>query len=260
MWKTSLTLLSLVGALTACPRVHAAAPPVQIEMRHVNLHLTPDITLGIRHLNGSLVTLGDRRVANLDDKTSYRIDVASGEVALDRAGRLRAELFDADQWAGIFRNAGAKYVVLVSKHHDGFALWPSQEADATWGRDWNAVDVGPKRDLVGELTAAVRRQGMEMGFYFSLYEWFNPLWLSKDVDAYVERHLFPQFKDLVTRYSPSVIFSDGEWDLPSERELMTLKSPEMHPRSLHFTPDGHRLIFLGARTGVTVWDGTPLPE
>ncbi len=135
----------------------------------------------------------------------------------DFAPLFRAELFDADQWADIFQRSGAKYVVLVSKHHDGFALWPSREADASWGRDWNAMDVGPKRDLVGELSAAIRRRDLEMGFYFSLYEWFNPLWLSKDVDAYLERHLFPQFKDLVTRYSPTIIFSDGEWDLPSER-------------------------------------------
>jgi alpha-L-fucosidase len=127
-----------------------------------------------------------------------------------------AEMFDADQWADIFEQSGAKYVVLVSKHHDGFALWPSKEANATWGRPWNAVDVGPRRDLVGELVSAVRKHNLEMGFYYSLYEWFNPLWLAGDVNAYVERHLFPQFKDLVTRYSPSVIFSDGEWDLPSE--------------------------------------------
>jgi alpha-L-fucosidase len=107
-------------------------------------------------------------------------------------------------------------VVLVAKHHDGFALWPSREADASWGRPWNAAVVGPKRDLVGELTAAVRRRGLEMGYYFSLYEWFNPLWL-KDRDAYIRRHMIPQFKDLVTRYQPSVIFSDGEWDLSSQQ-------------------------------------------
>jgi alpha-L-fucosidase len=136
---------------------------------------------------------------------------------VDFAARFGAEMFDAEQWAQIFHGSGARYVVLVSKHHDGFALWPSREADASWGRPWNSVDVGPKRDLVGELTAAVRRRGLEMGFYYSLYEWFNPLWLSGDVDAYVERHLFPQFKDLVTRYSPAVIFSDGEWDLPAEK-------------------------------------------
>jgi alpha-L-fucosidase len=134
----------------------------------------------------------------------------------DFAPRFRAEMFDADRWAETFARAGAKYVVLVSKHHDGFALWPSQQANASWGRRWNAVDEGPHRDLAGELTAAVRRRGLEMGFYFSLYEWFNPLWLH-DQDAYVRQHMIPQFKDLVTRYSPSVIFADGEWELPSEQ-------------------------------------------
>ena len=135
----------------------------------------------------------------------------------DFAPQFRAEMFDAEQWAEILENSGAKYVVLTSKHHDGFALWPSREADASWGRPWNAVGVGPKRDLVGEISAAVRKRGLEMGFYFSLYEWFSPLWLSGDVKAYVEKHLFPQFKDLVTRYSPSVIFSDGEWSLDSQQ-------------------------------------------
>ena len=135
----------------------------------------------------------------------------------DFAPRFRAEMFDADQWASIFKRSGAKYVVLVSKHHDGFALWPSQQANQSWGRPWNAVDEGPHRDLAGELTAAVRRQNLEMGFYFSLYEWFNPLWVQKKYDTYIQQHMFPQFKDLVTRYSPAVIFADGEWELPSDQ-------------------------------------------
>lgn len=135
----------------------------------------------------------------------------------DFAPQFRAEMFDADQWADIFQRSGARYVVLVSKHHDGFALWPSKEANESWGRKWNSVDTGPKRDLAGELMAAVRRRNLEMGFYFSLYEWFNPLWLAGDLNAYVDRHMFPQFKDLVTRYSPSVIFADGEWSHDSEK-------------------------------------------
>ena len=130
------------------------------------------------------------------------------------APQFRAELFDPDHWAEVFRGSGARYVVLTSKHHEGFALWPSREASATWGRPWNAVEVGPKRDLVGDLSAAVRRAGLKMGFYYSLYEWFNPVWL-EDKPRYVNEHVFPQFKDLVTRYEPSLIFSDGEWDLPS---------------------------------------------
>lgn len=130
------------------------------------------------------------------------------------AKQFRAELFDPDHWADVFARSGARYVVLTSKHHEGFALWPSREASAIWGRPWNAVEIGPRRDLLGDLTEAVRRKGLRMGYYYSLYEWYNPVWLA-DKPRYVREHVFPQFKDLVTRYRPSIIFSDGEWDLPS---------------------------------------------
>ena len=61
-----------------------------------------------------------------------------------------------------------------------------------------------------------------MGIYYSLYEWYNPLYLS-DKPRYVAEHMMPQFKDVVTRYKPSIIFSDGEWDLPSSE----WRSPEL---------------------------------
>ncbi len=129
------------------------------------------------------------------------------------APMFKAELFDPAKWAEIFKRAGAKYVVLTSKHHDGFALFKSEEANRDWGRPWNAVDAGPHRDLLGDLSNAVRAAGLEMGFYYSLYEWYNPLWLT-DRNLYVDKHMIPQFKDAVTRYKPSIIFSDGEWDMP----------------------------------------------
>ncbi|MCC6539668.1 MAG: alpha-L-fucosidase [Bryobacterales bacterium] len=132
----------------------------------------------------------------------------------DFAAQFRAEMFDPDHWAAVIKGSGAKYVALTSKHHDGFALWPSKEASTTWGRAWNAVETGPRRDVLGDLTAAVRRQGLKMGYYYSLYEWYNPLWLS-DKPRFIREHMTPQFKELVTRYEPSIIFSDGEWDLPS---------------------------------------------
>jgi alpha-L-fucosidase len=135
---------------------------------------------------------------------------------------FRAELFDPDEWARIFKASGAKYVALTSKHHDGFCLFPSAEANRDWGRAWNAVDTGPRRDLLGDLSAAVRKAGLKMGFYYSLYEWFNPLWLA-DRQLFVEKHLIPQFKDVVSRYEPSIIFSDGEWDMPAA----DWKSPEL---------------------------------
>jgi alpha-L-fucosidase len=130
------------------------------------------------------------------------------------APQFKAELFDPDHWADVFARSGAKYIALTSKHHEGFALWPSKEASATWGRPWNAVEIGPKRDLLGDLSEAVRRKGLRMGYYYSLYEWYNPLWLY-DKPRYVREHMFPQFKDLVTHYKPAIIFSDGEWEMSS---------------------------------------------
>jgi hypothetical protein len=76
----TFALLSLIGAVV-CAQVEATAPPVQIEMRHVDLHLTPDITLEIRHLSGTLHS-NNERAPNLDDKTSYHINVTAAEVAI----------------------------------------------------------------------------------------------------------------------------------------------------------------------------------
>lgn len=126
------------------------------------------------------------------------------------------DLFDANDWAKMFAGSGAKYVVSTSKHHDGYCIWPSAEADKSWGRPWNSVSGAPKRDLLGELTKAVRDENLKMGVYYSLYEWYNPLYNKEDPAKYVEEHMIPQFKDLVNNYAPSVIFSDGEWDFPHE--------------------------------------------
>lgn len=128
----------------------------------------------------------------------------------DFAGQFKAEYFNPDQWAQILKNSGAKYVVLTSKHHDGFALWPSKQS---W--NWNSVDIGPHRDIVGELGTAVRKQGMHMGYYYSLYEWYNPTYRS-DPAKYVDEHMLPQLKDLVSTYKPDLVWGDGEWEHPSK--------------------------------------------
>ena len=76
----------------------------------------------------------------------------------DFAPMFRAELFDPDHWADVFERSGAKYVALTSKHHEGFTLWRNAEANRTWGRPWNAVDIGPKRDIALDLMEAGRRK------------------------------------------------------------------------------------------------------
>lgn len=134
----------------------------------------------------------------------------------DFVSGFKAEMFNPNHWAEIFENAGAKYVVLTSKHHEGFTLWPSAQSV-----NWNSVDVGPHRDICAELTDAVRAKSLHMGFYYSLYEWNHPIYKS-NVDQYVEEHMIPQMKDLTMRYKPDVIWTDGEWEHPSK----TWKSEE----------------------------------
>lgn len=121
------------------------------------------------------------------------------------APKFTAELFDPKFWATIFKQSGAKYVVLTSKHHDGYTLWPSAAS-----MNWNAVDVGPHRDLVGEITQAVKEQGLHMGLYYSLYEWFNRTYLT-DVNKYVAEKMLPELKDITNTYKPDLIWSDGDW-------------------------------------------------
>lgn len=129
----------------------------------------------------------------------------------DFAPYFKTELFYPDEWADLFKKAGAKYVVMVSKHHDGYAMWPSNYAP-----NWNSMEVGPKRDLVGELSTAVKKAGLHMGLYYSLPEWNNPLhrWDTdphRAIAPYVEQHMIPQFKELISAYKPDLIFADGEW-------------------------------------------------
>jgi alpha-L-fucosidase len=128
----------------------------------------------------------------------------------DFAKDFKAEMFEPTKWADIIQQSGARYVVLTSKHHEGFTLWPSTQS---W--NWNAMDVGPHRDLAGDLIHAVKAKGLRMGFYYSLYEWYNPLY-KENVNRYVDEHMLPQMKDLVNRYKPDLVWTDGEWDHPSE--------------------------------------------
>lgn len=125
---------------------------------------------------------------------------------------FKAELFDAEAWATLFKRSGAKYILFTSKHHDGYCMW-----DSKYAKNWNSMETAPKRDFCQELTDAVRKRGMEMGLYYSLTEWTNPLYkwtidTNKSIEDYAQKHLIPQFKELVDKFKPTIIFSDGDWD------------------------------------------------
>lgn len=124
------------------------------------------------------------------------------------------EAFDAGAWTSLIKKSGAKYVVTAANYHDGFAMYPTKYSVSKFGDHWNAHDRGPKRDVLGELEAAGNARGLKMGIYYSLYEWWNPLYQSGQLEKYAREFLAPKFKEVVTRYQPPVMFLDGEWEHP----------------------------------------------
>jgi len=128
--------------------------------------------------------------------------------------------FNADEFVGIAKNAGMKYIVITSKHHDGFCLWDSEVTD------YDIMDSSPfKRDILKELSKACKKQGIKLCFYHSIMDWHHPdaqrpfypdyndgKKSNPNFARYVENYMKPQLKELITKYGPlGVMWFDGEW-------------------------------------------------
>jgi alpha-L-fucosidase len=137
-----------------------------------------------------------------------------------------AAKFDPDQWAALFKKAGAKFIVPTGEHHDGFALWDSKT------NKWNAVNMGPKRDLIGDLGRAVRKQGLKFGVSDHSMEHFtfiregavtqndlrDPQWADfysvadrdkpEALEKFLTNWLTKQY-ELIDKYQPDILWFDN---------------------------------------------------
>ncbi len=125
--------------------------------------------------------------------------------------------FNAKEWARMAKDAGMKYIVITSKHHDGFGMWPSKQSK------WNIGQTPFKRDPLMELAAACKDAGIKLCFYHSILDWHNPDYSPRraedtrklpppDMDKY-NAYLKAQLKELLTNYGPiGILWFDGEWD------------------------------------------------
>ncbi|KAJ6636747.1 putative alpha-L-fucosidase [Pseudolycoriella hygida] len=173
---------------------------------------------------------------NVEDHVNFMKDnFKPGFTYQDFARDFTGEHFNATEWVQLFAESGAKYVVITSKHHEGYTLWPSK-----YSFSWNSVDVGLHRDIIceafylevylfnsdnvfsAELSEACRVDNrIRFGVYHSLLEWYNPMYVS-DRDSeftqreFVEKKTIPELKELVMKYKPDIVWSDGEWEASYE--------------------------------------------
>ncbi|KPK96244.1 alpha-L-fucosidase [bacterium SM23_31] len=126
-------------------------------------------------------------------------------------------MFDADRWVRIAKEAGMKYIVITTKHHDGFCLFDSKYSD------YDIMATPFKRDIMKELSDACRRHGLKMCWYHSILDWHHPDYLPRrgwetrtaegaDYDRYID-HMKNQLTELVTNYGEiGVLWFDGGWE------------------------------------------------
>jgi alpha-L-fucosidase len=115
--------------------------------------------------------------------------------------------FNADEWVQIAADAGMKYIVITSKHHDGFCLWDSKVSD------YDIMDAAPfKRDILEELSEACKKKKIKLCFYHSIMDWHHPDAKGENFPTYREQYLKPQIKELIDNYGDlGVLWFDGEW-------------------------------------------------
>jgi alpha-L-fucosidase len=141
------------------------------------------------------------------------------QVSTDEYDNLYKEfnpvLFNADAWVKAAKDAGMKYLTITAKHHDGFCLWP------TAASDYNIMHSPFKRDIVGELAAACKKQGISFCIYCTVLDWHDPDYpihrMGKDttgnMPVFVKR-MKAQLKELITKYHPAMLWFDGYWEKP----------------------------------------------
>ena len=176
------------------------------------------------------------------------------------APRFNPVKFDADTWAKSARDAGMKYLIITAKHHDGFALFPSDVSD------FDIRDASPfTRDPLAELAAACRKNGLKFGLYYShSQDWHHKggkgnSWdpsQNGDYDTYLDEIAVPQVRELLTRYGPiSILWYDTPRHMTDERARKFLPLHAIQPGLIV----NNRLLTADPRDGSTMGD-TETPE
>ncbi|MDX2267119.1 MAG: alpha-L-fucosidase [Bryobacter sp.] len=200
--------LLLLLAISIAAIAQPTRPPLDDEAR---LKWFTDAKFGV------FIHWGPYSVIGRHEWARHRFQIPQAEY--DKYARaFNPEKFNADEWMGLFDRAGAKYVVITSKHHDGFSIWRSKVSDYD-------MEISPyKGDPLKDLAAAARKRDLRFGFYHSIMDWHHPAyrprraWEAKNPKEGGNNGLYVDFmkeqlRELLTGYGDvAVIWFDGEWE------------------------------------------------
>ncbi|MEU6994525.1 alpha-L-fucosidase [Streptomyces sp. NPDC046465] len=131
--------------------------------------------------------------------------------------------FDAKAVVKAAKDAGMRYIVITSKHHEGYAMWPTKVND--WNlRDHSSFD--KNRDILAELKKAADDAGIKLGFYYSIWDWHDKDFADPATFPAYEKRMYAQLKELVDSYDPALLWFDGEWDTDNPHNPWTAKDGE----------------------------------
>lgn len=189
---------------------------------------------------GIFIHWGLYAVNGIDESWSFFNGYISHEDYLKQANGFTAKKYDPQAWADLIKRSGARYSVITSKHHDGFALWNSQHGD------FNAVKAAAsKRDLLTPFVESLRKNDLKVGIYYSLPDWsYNDYTdFTRDTKRYKAAddpkrwnkflHYYQgQLKEIADRYNPDLYWFDGdwehsaaEWQAPQVRQMLLDRNP-----------------------------------
>jgi len=164
---------------------------------------------------------------------------ATGGVPLDVYDNLCKQFnpteFDARAWVELVRDAGAKYVIFLTRHHDGFSMFDTHESD------YKVTNTPFGRDVTAELATALHEAGIRIFWYYSQPDWHHPDYLTANHQRYV-RYLFAQVRELLTNYGKI----DGMWFDGLQGTAETWNTPELFAMIRALQPD----ILINNRAGV----------
>jgi alpha-L-fucosidase len=154
----------------------------------------------------------------------------------------------AREWAALAKRAGQKYMVMTTKHHEGFCMWDTKLTN------YNAMQQGPKRDLVREFVEAARVEGLRVGFYYSLMDWHHPDGARCATDSEARKRFVDYthglVRELLTNYGKiDILWYDVDWPLTPEQ----WRAEEMNKMMFELQPD----IIVNNRNGLPGDFSTP---